>query len=66
MALGEQVPRCQVEESYLRVIDPLTNQFGNRRIEHQVYSVPGPNALWHHDGQHGGSLCYYVLSYLNV
>jgi len=23
------------------------------RIRHRVYSVPGPNSLWHHDGQHG-------------
>ena len=46
-----------VVESYLRVIGPPNNQFGNRRIERRVYSVPGPNTLWHHDGQHGRSSC---------
>ena len=66
MALGERVPRRQIEESYLRVIGPPNNQFGNRRIERRVYSVPGPNALWHHDGQHGRSLCFCILSYFNV
>ena len=66
MALGERVPRRRIEESYLRVIGPPTNEFSNRHIERRVYSVPGPNVLWHHDGQHGGSLCSYVLSYLYV
>ena len=55
MALGERVPRRRIEQSYLRVIGPPNNQFGNHRIERRVYSVPGPNALWHHDGQHGQS-----------
>jgi hypothetical protein len=61
MALGERVPCRRIEESYLRVIGPPNNEFGNRRIERRVYSVPGPNALWHHDGQHGKSLltCYH-------
>ncbi|CUA71582.1 hypothetical protein RSOLAG22IIIB_09669 [Rhizoctonia solani] len=27
--------------------------FGNRAIHHIKYRVPGPNSLWHHDGQHG-------------
>jgi hypothetical protein len=68
MALGERVPRRRIEESYLRVISPPNNQFGNRRIERRVYSVPGPNALWHHDGQHGRSLfsCIQILSHFNV
>lgn len=64
MALGERVPRRRIEESYLRVIGPPNNEFGNRRIERRVYSVPGPNALWHHDGQHGRSLCsccYFIF-----
>lgn len=66
MALGERVPRRRIAASYLRVIGPPNNQFGNRRIERRVYSVPGPNALWHHDGQHGRSLCSFVLSHFNV
>ena len=52
MALGERVPRWRIEQLYLRVIGPPVNEFGNRRIQRRMYSVPGPNALWHHDGQH--------------
>jgi len=53
MQLGERVPRSRVLQSYLRVVGPSRNTFGPRRIQRQVYSVPGPNSLWHHDGQHG-------------
>ncbi len=53
MALQERVPRRRIEESYHRVIGPPVSTFGNRRIQRRVYSVPGPNSLWHHDGQHG-------------
>ena len=66
MALGERVPRRRIEESYLRVIGPSNNQFGNHHIERRVYSVPGPNVLWHHDGQHGWSFCSYILSHFNI
>lgn len=62
MALGERVPHQRIEESYLTVIGPPRNEFGNRRIEHRVYSVPGPNVLWHHDGQHGKSLFFLQAS----
>jgi hypothetical protein len=50
--LGYRIPRSRLQESYLRVHGPppLCHR---RRIERRVYSVPGPNALWHHDGQHG-------------
>jgi hypothetical protein len=51
--LGERVPRSRVLASYTRVVGPSSNVFGPRRIERRVYSVPGPNSLWHHDGQHG-------------
>ena len=27
--------------------------FGRRNIRRRPYRVPGPNSLWHHDGQHG-------------
>jgi hypothetical protein len=53
MALGERVPRSRIQASYRRVIGPPVAAYGNRRIERRVYSVPGPNSLWHHDGQHG-------------
>jgi len=53
MALGERVPRQRIIDAYHRVIGPPVSTFGNRRIQRRVYSVPGPNSLWHHDGQHG-------------
>lgn len=53
--LGERVPRQKIIESYRRVIGPTTTTFRARRIQRLVYSVPGPNSLWHHDGQHGMS-----------
>ena len=51
--LGHRVPRRRLEESYIRVHGPPTGAFGPRRIQRRVYNVPGPNSLWHHDGQHG-------------
>ena len=53
LVLGERVPRRRVEESFERVLGPSDSRFGPRCIERRVYSVPGPNSLWHHDGQHG-------------
>ncbi|KAJ3014489.1 hypothetical protein NUW54_g1296 [Trametes sanguinea] len=53
LTLGERVPRQRVEESYARVVGPSPATFGPRRIERRSYTVPGPNSLWHHDGQHG-------------
>ena len=52
-SLGYRVPRSRVQESYLQVHGAPAASFGARRIERRVYSVPGPNSLWHHDGQHG-------------
>jgi hypothetical protein len=51
--LGHHVPRPRLRESYLRVYGPPAATVNGRRIERRVYSVPGPNSLWHHDGQHG-------------
>lgn len=51
-ALGYHVPRSHIRESLLR-IDPVQRVFERIRIRRRVYSVPGPNSLWHHDGQHG-------------
>ncbi|KAJ7633530.1 hypothetical protein DFH06DRAFT_1272399 [Mycena polygramma] len=49
---GHRVPRERVRQSLLR-IDPVRRIFERIRIRRRVYSVPGPNSLWHHDGQHG-------------
>jgi hypothetical protein len=50
--LGHRVPRDRIRASLLH-IDPVHRVFDRIRIRRRVYSVPGPNALWHHDGQHG-------------
>ncbi|KAG6837599.1 hypothetical protein H0H93_007013 [Arthromyces matolae] len=52
MSLGHRVPRQRIIDSYARVVGPTTATFAPRRIQRRVYSVPGPNSLWHHDGQH--------------
>ncbi|KAJ8693492.1 hypothetical protein PTI98_008480 [Pleurotus ostreatus] len=51
-ASGHRLPRERVTMSYLRV-HGTPAIFGNRHIARRRYSVPGPNSLWHHDGQHG-------------
>ncbi|KAG6906726.1 hypothetical protein DXG01_012416 [Tephrocybe rancida] len=51
--LGHHIPRSRIQASYQRVCGVPRNRFGPRRIQRRVYSVAGPNALWHHDGQHG-------------
>lgn len=53
MQLGECVPRQRILDSYNRVIGPPQGVFAPQRLHRRVYSVPGPNSLWHHDGQHG-------------
>ncbi|KAJ7035753.1 hypothetical protein C8F04DRAFT_1210195 [Mycena alexandri] len=50
--LGHRVQRERVRQSLLR-IDPVRRIFERIRIRRQIYSVAGPNSLWHHDGQHG-------------
>ena len=50
--LGHRVPRDRIQASLLR-IDPVHRVFNRIYIRRRVYSVPGPNSLWHHDGQHG-------------
>lgn len=37
----------------LRRIDPVERIFDRVRLRRRGYRVPGPNSLWHHDGQHG-------------
>ncbi|KAG8916566.1 hypothetical protein FRC02_003747 [Tulasnella sp. 418] len=51
-AMGHNVPRERLRQSLLR-IDPVERVFGRLKIKRRTYSVPGPNSLWHHDGQHG-------------
>lgn len=57
-SLGHRVPRERIRASLLR-IDPVHRVFDRIRIRRREYSVPGPNSLWHHDGQHGMS--YYFV-----
>jgi hypothetical protein len=52
---GYHIPRARIQASYSRVHGSPASAFGVRRIERRVYNVPGPNSLWHHDGQHGNS-----------
>jgi hypothetical protein len=60
--LGHRVPRSRVQASYLRVHGPPAASFGRTRIQRRVYSVPGPNSLWHHDSQHGVSYsCFFLI-----
>src|SRR5258708_17972140 len=49
---GENVPHeciCQA----LNHISPHHHPFHHPPIWQWQYQVPGPNYLWHHDGQHG-------------
>lgn len=50
--LGHHVQRHRIQSALLR-IDPIHHVFQRIRIRRRVYSVAGPNSLWHHDGQHG-------------
>jgi hypothetical protein len=47
-----RIPRRRISESLMR-IDPVRRVFGRQSICRRKYKVPGPNSLWHHDGQHG-------------
>lgn len=63
--LGHHVPHSHIQAAYLRIHGPPAASFGQTHIQHQVYSVPGPNSLWHHNGQHGMSLnCSFAKYYL--
>ena len=57
--LGYHIPREAIRQSLLR-IDPVQRVFERIRIRRRTYSVPGPNSLWHHDGQHGTFYSYYL------
>ena len=60
--LGHRLPRERIRESLMR-IDPVQRVFQRIRIRRRVYSVPGPNSLWHHDGQHGESLHIWASNF---
>jgi hypothetical protein len=49
---GLRIPITRITQSYHRV-HGVPAVFGPRQIQRRVYWVPGPNSLWHHDGQHG-------------
>lgn len=53
LQVGQRVPKRQIDESYTRLFGPSDRTFAQRRIARAPYNVPGPNSLWHHDGQHG-------------
>lgn len=47
-----RIPRERIRQLLIQV-DPVHWIFQRICIRRRVYSVPGPNSLWHHDGQHG-------------
>ncbi|KAJ7178252.1 hypothetical protein C8R46DRAFT_1329376 [Mycena filopes] len=57
--LGHHVPRERIRQALIRV-DPVQRVFQRITIRRRTYHVPGPNSLWHHNGQHG------TLSFLSV
>ena len=57
-----RVPHQRIRESLMQV-DPVQWVFQQIKIHHHKYSVPGPMALWHHDGQHGE--CYFFFFSFN-
>ena len=58
--LGHRVQYERIRQSLLR-IDPIRRVFERIRIRRRHYNVAGPNALWHHDGQHGMILSSWYL-----
>ena len=63
--LGHRIPRERIRQSLLR-IDPVQRVFERIRIRRRTYSVPGPNSLWHHDGQHGKENDFILFLIFNV
>jgi hypothetical protein len=59
LRLGHRIPRERIRQSLLR-IDPVQRVFERIRIRRRTYSVPGPNSLWHHDGQHGKKSVHFI------
>lgn len=61
LQMGQRVPRRRINQSYSRLFGPSNRHFGQRRIPRAPYNVPGPNRLWHHDGQHGKVVVHHAI-----
>lgn len=48
-----RVPHSRLISSYGRVAGVSPHIFAATCLHRRVYSIPGPNSLVHHDGQHG-------------
>ena len=60
-AQGVLATRRQVKAALLILRGPPDSR-KRRPIQRRVYTVPGSNYLWHHDGQHGSCFtCYCTL-----
>lgn len=59
---GRIVQHERVSQSLLR-IDPVERIFDRVRLKRRGYKVPGPNSLWHHDGQHGKLALKVITQY---
>lgn len=60
LSRGHRLPRERIRQSLVR-IDPDHRIFRAAPIQRRTYRVPGPNALWHHDGQHGAFFKIYIM-----
>ncbi len=58
--MGHRITRDRINQSLARV-DPVQRIFQRIRIRRRTYQVAGPNALWHHDGQHGAYLLHSLI-----
>lgn len=58
--LGYCIPRERIRHLLIR-INPIHWVFERIQIQWWVYSVPGPNSLWHHDGQHGKNFYLFYI-----
>lgn len=63
--MGHQIPRERIRASYERV-QGAPAMLISRSVTRRVYRVAGPNALWHHDGQHSQSASYFLFSPTNL
>ena len=61
---GLVVQRSRVAESLTRVDGAAVAMRWSRTIQRRSYSVPGPNALWHIDGNH--KFIRYVLGNFEI
>ena len=63
--LGHRIPRERIRASLMR-IDPVQRVFQRIKIRRRTYSVAGPMALWHNDGQHGNVYLHFYYSQANL